>query len=47
MQRQHVFTHVIWRMQVVRLTAAREEVPGYLWYTGAEPLPEAFSKCLR
>lgn len=46
-QRQHVFTHVIWRMQVVRLTAAREEVPGYLWYTGAEPLPEAFSKCLR
>ena len=44
--RQHVFTHVIWHMQVVRLTAERAEVPGYVWYTGREPLPEAFSKCL-
>ena len=45
--RQHVFTHVIWHMQVVRLNAERAEVPGYRWYTGAEPLPEAFLKCLR
>ena len=45
--RQHVFTHVVWHMQVVRLTAERAEVPGYQWYTGAEPLPEAFLKCLR
>ena len=45
--RKHVFTHVIWHMQVVRLNAARVEVPGCLWYTGAEPLPEAFLKCLR
>ena len=45
--REHIFTHVIWRMQVVRLTAERQEVPGYAWYTGAEPLPEAFLKCLR
>ncbi len=45
--RQHVFTHVIWHMQVVRLNVQREEVPGYGWYTGAEPLPEAFLKCLR
>lgn len=45
--RRHIFTHVIWHMQVVRLNAARVEVPGCLWYTGAEPLPEAFLKCLR
>ena len=47
LRRQHVFTHVIWRMQVVRLRAERADVPGYSWYTGAEPLPEAFLKCLR
>ena len=46
-ERQHVFTHVIWRMQVVRLNAEPVDVPGYGWYTGAEPLPEAFLKCLR
>ena len=46
-QRQHIFTHVIWHMQVVRLNVRRTEVPGYSWYTGAEPLPEAFLKCLR
>ena len=45
--RQHVFTHVIWHMQVVRLDAERAEVPGYVWYSGSEPLPEAFLKCLR
>ena len=45
--RQHVFTHVIWHMQVVRLDAERVEVPGFRWYTGEEPLPEAFLKCLR
>ena len=45
--RQHIFTHVVWHMQVVRLTAGRTEVPGYAWYTGVEPLPEAFLKCLR
>ena len=45
--RQHIFTHVIWHMQVVRLRAEAAEVPGYSWYTGAEPLPEAFLKCLR
>jgi len=45
--RQHIFTHVIWHMQVVRLTAEITDVPGYGWYTGAEPLPEAFLKCLR
>ena len=47
LQRQHVFTHVIWQMQVVRLNGAETEVPGYLWYTGSEPIPEAFLKCLR
>lgn len=46
-QRQHIFTHVVWHMQVVRLTAAPEEVPGWVWYTGSEPIPEAFLKCLR
>ena len=45
--RKHIFTHVIWHMQVVRLTAERADVPGYSWYTGQEPLPEAFLKCLR
>ncbi len=45
--RQHVFTHVVWHMQVVRLNAEQAEVPGFAWYTGAEPLPEAFLKCLR
>ena len=45
--RQHIFTHVVWRMQVVRLNAERAEVPGFAWYTGAEPLPEAFLKCLK
>ena len=45
--RQHIFTHVIWHMQVVRLNAERADVPGFGWYTGAEPLPEAFLKCLR
>ena len=45
--RQHIFTHVVWRMQVVRLNAERAEVPGFVWYTGAEPLPEAFLKCLK
>ena len=45
--RKHVFTHVIWHMQVVRLeTDTKEEVPGFVWYTGEEPLPEAFLKCL-
>ena len=34
-------------MQAVRLQAERAEVPGYSWYTGSEPLPEAFLKCLR
>ena len=47
-QRQHIFTHVIWHMQVVRLAVEeRDDVPGYMWYTGSEPLPEAFLKCLR
>ena len=45
--RQHIFTHVVWHMQVVRLRAEQMEVPGYSWYTGQEPLPEAFLKCLR
>ena len=45
--RQHIFTHIVWHMQVVRLTAARTEVPGYAWYTGSEPVPEAFLKCFR
>ncbi len=45
--RQHIFTHVIWHMQVVRLQATQTEVPGFVWYTGEEPLPEAFLKCLR
>ena len=47
-QRQHIFTHVIWHMQVVRLTVEeRDDVLGCIWYTGGEPLPEAFLKCLR
>ena len=46
-ERQHIFTHVIWHMQVVRLVTERTEVPGWSWYTGAEPMPEAFLKCLR
>ena len=46
-RRQHVFTHVIWSMQVVRLNAELVEVPGYAWYSGSEPVPEAFLKCLR
>ena len=44
--RQHIFTHVVWHMQVVRLAAEQVEVPGCAWYTGSEPIPEAFSKCL-
>lgn len=47
LSRQHIFTHVVWHMQVVRLQVERSEVPGYSWYTGQEPLPEAFLKCLR
>ena len=46
-RRQHVFTHVIWHMQVVRLRTEPAEVPGYSWYSGDEPIPEAFLKCLR
>ena len=46
-ERQHIFTHVIWHIQAVRLDTERVDVPGYGWYTGAEPLPEAFLKCLR
>ena len=46
-ERQHIFTHVVWHMQVVRLDTEAAEVPGFGWYTGAEPLPEAFLKCLR
>ncbi len=46
LQRQHVFTHVVWHMQVVRLAVERADVPGCVWYTGREPIPEAFSKCL-
>jgi len=46
-RRQHIFTHVIWHMQVVRLSAQADQVPGYGWYTGKEPIPEAFLKCLR
>ena len=47
-QRQHIFTHVIWHMQVVRLTVEeRDDVLGCIWYTGGEPLPEAFLKCLK
>ena len=34
-------------LAVTRLVSEREEVPGWSWYTGAEPLPEAFLKCLR
>ena len=45
-ERQHVFTHVIWHMQVVRLETERAQTPGYLWYSGSEPMPEAFLKCL-
>ena len=46
-RRKHVFTHVVWNMQVVRLeTDMEEDIPGFVWYTGAEPLPEAFLKCL-
>ena len=45
--RQHIFTHVVWHMQVVRLRAERAETPGFAWFTGAEPLPEAFLKCLK
>ena len=44
--RQHIFTHVVWHMQVVRLRTEPAEVPGYSWYSGDEPIPEAFSKCL-
>ena len=44
--RQHIFTHVVWHMQVVRLAAEQVEVPDCTWYTGSEPIPEAFSKCL-
>ncbi len=45
--RRHIFTHVVWHMQVVRLEAERAEAPGYAWYSGSEPVPEAFLKCLR
>ena len=45
--REHIFTHVVWHIQAVRLNAEQVDVPGYGWYTGAEPLPEAFLKCLR
>jgi A/G-specific adenine glycosylase len=45
--RQHIFTHVIWHMQVVRLETEAVETPGYLWYSGSEPMPEAFLKCMK
>lgn len=44
---KHIFTHVVWDMEVVNLTAPKQAVEGLGWYTGAEPLPEAFLKCLK
>lgn len=44
--KKHIFTHLIWEMQVVEVKIA----PGYsgelLLYSGREPLPSAFLKCL-
>lgn len=44
--RKHIFTHVEWHMQVCVCAAAGEMPPGYVRYTGKEPLPTAFLKCL-
>lgn len=44
--RKHIFTHVEWHMQVCVCAAAGEMPRGYVRYTGKEPLPTAFLKCL-
>lgn len=43
----HIFTHIEWRMQVVRVTIARTAPAPYRWYDGTQSLPTAFSKCLK
>lgn len=44
---KHIFTHVLWDMEVVSVETEEKPVAGYGWSTGEEPLPEAFLKCLR
>lgn len=44
--RRHIFTHVEWQMQVYAGQTEGAMPPGYLLYTGKEPLPTAFRKCL-
>lgn len=45
--RKHIFTHVEWHMQVYACATAGEMPEGYVLYTGKEPLPTAFLKCLQ
>lgn len=44
--RKHIFTHVEWHMQVCACTTTGQMPDGYIPYTGKEPLPTAFLKCL-
>lgn len=44
--RKHIFTHVEWHMQVCACNTSGEMPEGYVRYTGKEPLPTAFLKCL-
>lgn len=44
--RKHIFTHVEWHMQVCVCATTGEMPEGYVRYTGKEPLPTAFLKCL-
>lgn len=44
--RKHIFTHVEWYMQVCACNTSGEMPTGYVRYTGKEPLPTAFLKCL-
>ena len=45
-ERRHVFTHIEWEMHVVYCRTEAKLFGDCLFYTGTEPLPTAFLKCL-
>ncbi len=46
-ERTHLFTHIEWRMRVIRTAVHFEKMPdGYLPYDPTKSLPSAFSVCL-
>lgn len=45
-ERRHVFTHIEWEMHVVYCRTEDKLFEDCLFYTGTEPLPTAFLKCL-